>query len=77
MNDDVDGPLKDDVPTRAFIALVEEDGAGARPRLEDKDRCQLSLDHRRQMRKRFQVQKFFVDDVDLAKAMDEEKGEGV
>ena len=50
--DDVDGALKDDVPTGAFVALIEEDRASSRPRFEDEDRSQLSLDHRRQMRKR-------------------------
>ena len=53
VNDYVDGALEDDVPTGAFIALIEEDRASSWPRFEDEDRSQFPLDHRREMRKRF------------------------
>ena len=37
VNDYVDGALKDDVPTGAFVALIEENGASSRPRFENED----------------------------------------
>ena len=52
VDDDIDRSLEDDVPTGAFVSLVEKDGAGARPRLEDEDGGQFPLHHRRQMRQR-------------------------
>ena len=37
VNDYIDGALEDDVPTGAFVALIEENGASSWPRFEDED----------------------------------------
>ena len=55
VDNDIDGALEDDVPTGAFVALIEEDGASSWSRFEDEDRSQFPLDHRRKMRKRFEM----------------------